>query len=49
MIVQIRKRSKWGRIKRLPKLIKFNWKFASNANFIDRVIHVYSMIKIVMR
>lgn len=49
MEVIIKKRSLYQRIIRLPKLIKVNWRFAKNANFIDRIIFVYQMCLIVLR
>jgi hypothetical protein len=49
MQVQIKKRSRFQRFLRLNKMIKANWKFASNCNLINRIIFTWNMVKIVMK
>jgi len=42
-------RSKWQRLKRMPKLMCFTWKFTAKAPVIDRIKFCIYTFKIVMR
>lgn len=47
--ISIRKRPLFGRIRRLPGVIKHNWKFAKGAPLWDRVSFTWGVIKIILK
>jgi hypothetical protein len=47
--VKLKKRSLFGRIILLPKMIETFWKFSANCKFLERVTFCLDSIKIIFR
>lgn len=49
MNVPLKKRTRWQRLIRLPKVIKVNMEFTKQAPLRDRILFTWTMIKIIMK
>lgn len=47
--IPFRRRPLLGRIKRVPKVIRHNWRVTKGASVKDRITFVWGMIKILLR